>query len=469
MTTPLHQTLESPVDIPDVDLVRSTIIKQKQKRIRDWLETQGYDALLIQNPCNYAWFTAGSEPPLASHSSETASLFLTSDSRVVLCNNIDSSQIFDVDLFGLGFQLKERSWQEPLSTLVQDICQGRKVASDSAFPGTIDCSKELAQLRLPLSKWEARKLQEIGKDVAHAVEATGRHCQQGQTEAEIAGQVSHRMVKRGIVPVRIQVWVDGRCSRYHHSRPTAKELEKFCTILAIGRKEGLSIGLARTLSFGTPPLQVAEQFQKATLAQATGLCFTQSGKSFQDVWDRVKRIYEKLGHPDQWQSADQVEVTGYQSTEIVLRPQIEYQFVANTALFWHASIESAIVGDSLLIEKDQVEILTPTKNWPKLNIEVKGNSVPQPNILVRKSAKSQQMMIDTDQMTGDSILMPDSSVHRNHKLPSPATSEPPEDSSDAKASEDQSEDYHKEDYTNSESQTDDEVPFLYGSDSIFDD
>ena len=41
---------------------------------------------------------------------------------VVVTTNAESAQLFDRELQGLGFQLKERPWHEPRSTLIEDLC-----------------------------------------------------------------------------------------------------------------------------------------------------------------------------------------------------------------------------------------------------------------------------------------------------------------------------------------------------------
>ncbi|HLJ12071.1 MAG TPA: hypothetical protein VKU82_12830, partial [Planctomycetaceae bacterium] len=139
------------------DTDRYDDIERKQERIADFLTRKRLDALLIRQPCNFAWFTSGAECPHHGGTEPAAALFITPDARVVVGNNVDASQLFDKQLGGLGFQLKQRPWHEGRNVLLDDLCRGRNVACDSPQPGTDDVSAEIAALRLPLSALECER------------------------------------------------------------------------------------------------------------------------------------------------------------------------------------------------------------------------------------------------------------------------------------------------------------------------
>jgi Xaa-Pro aminopeptidase len=192
VTNPTTQPLSSgEFEFTDPD--RYEDVERKQSRIAEFLERKGYDALLIRQPHNFAWFTVGAECPKHAGTEPAAGLFITPDARVVVADNIDSGQLFDKQLGGLGFQLKQRPWHEGRNGLLDDLCRGRNVACDASQAGSTDESKELAALRLPLTALECERLRKLGTIAAHAVEATARHLEPGQTEADIAGQLANRL------------------------------------------------------------------------------------------------------------------------------------------------------------------------------------------------------------------------------------------------------------------------------------
>jgi len=362
---------------------RSVDIEQKHKLVSEFLASHNLDALLIQHPDNFSWFTAGGKNTLSCSQESVAALFITPDARVVICSNVDSALMFDHELPGLGFQLKERPWHEPRQLIVDDLCRGRQVASDTGCRQTANAKAELQAMRLPLSRLDCDHMRQLGRHVSHAIEATARNCQIGQSECEIAGELAHRLLKHGVEPEQIQVMADGRGSRYRHWSHCEETLSSYCVISATGRKRGLRVGAGRTVSFGPPPEELRESYQKAMLMQTTGMYFSQPDWELFEIWNRVKRIYEKFHCPDEWQRAEQAEIIGYSRCEVPVVPNSEFRLTTRMALHWHPSVGPAAAGDTILVTSDGFELLTPADHWPQLQIQIKGTSISVPDILRR--------------------------------------------------------------------------------------
>ena len=50
--------------------------------------------------------------------------------RAVISDNVQSSRVFEEELAGLGFQLKERPWYEDTFQVVAELCHNKRVATD---------------------------------------------------------------------------------------------------------------------------------------------------------------------------------------------------------------------------------------------------------------------------------------------------------------------------------------------------
>ncbi len=370
---------EIPINTPE----RGLDVEHKHRLVSEFLETHQYDALLLTEPSNFAWFTSGGDCSRGGSSETTAVLFITPEARVVLASNVDSAQLFDRELPGLGFQLKERPWYEPRHLLVEDLCRGRTVASDCSSSLASNIAPQLIGLRLPLSVLECERLRELGRAVAHAVEASARHFQPGEMEAEIAAEIAHRLIKRQVMPERIQVCADGQSQRYRHWSFGTRRARAACVISAVGRRWGLQVGATRTVCFGEPSDELLSAHQRTVLAQATGMYFCQPEWELFEVWNRVQRIYEKFGAAEEWRHADQAEIVGYQLSEVPIVPKSEFRLASRMAVHWHPSVGPAAAGDTILIAEDGFEILTPMEDWPKVTIEVKGSAIHCPDILRR--------------------------------------------------------------------------------------
>ena len=376
---PFQSSGELPVICPE----RASDIDQKHERVAQFLKENRLAALVLQRPANLSWFTSGADFTRHGSSETTASLFVLPEARVVLTSNVESAQLFEGTLAGLGFQLKERPWHEPHSVLVEDVCRGRQVGSDTGIGRTTDVSEKLLSLRQPLNSLECERLRELGLQVAHAVEATARHFEHGISEAEIAAQLSHRLLKHRVLPERVQVCADGISNRFRHWPPSPEPVERFCTLSVIGRRDGLCAGVARTVCFGEIPNELRSSYLIALMTQATGMYFSQSGWAIGETWKRVARIYEKFGRSEEWEFADQAEITGYQPCEVRVTPNSDFLLLPGMAMFWHPSVGPASLGDTMLIGPSGLEVLTPTEQWPMSKVDVKGVPILRPDILQR--------------------------------------------------------------------------------------
>jgi Xaa-Pro aminopeptidase len=221
--------------------------------------------------------------------------------------------------------------------------------------------------------------------VSHAVEATARNLTPGRTEAEIAGEIAHRLMKHQVVPEQLQVLGDGRGQRLRHWGFGDGSVEKFCTVAAIGRLDGLCAGAVRTVSLDEIPADLQQSYQRAAMVLATGMYFSQKDWEVFEIWNRIRRIYEKCGVEDEWRMADQATIIGYEVGEIPLVPNSQYRLAAGVPVFWHPSVGTAMTGDTVLVGQTALEILTPTTEWPMLSIAVKGVEIDVPDILRRKA------------------------------------------------------------------------------------
>jgi len=372
------------------DAVRLADIEEKHRRVRALLKSADSEALLLQDPSSLSWITAGADLSRSNADGCQTSVFVTEDARLFATNAVDATQLFERDAFGLGFQLKQREWFQPHSALISDLCRGRRVLSDSGFEGTRLAARQILQIRLPLTELETDRLRRLARVLVHAVEVTCGHVRRGVTEAAIAGELSHRLYRRTVLPLRIQVAADGRNQRYRHWAFGEDPVEHFVTVACVARRWGLHVAVHRTVSCGTIPQSLREAHQKAVLMHATGMFFSANGQQLNTIWPRVQRIYEKFGMPSEWQLCDQADVLGYRFPEHQLTPSSEFLLQAPVPIYWHPSVAAAMPGDTILVTEKGIEPLTLSAAWPELMVQVRGNPVRCPGILVIPDSDVQQ-------------------------------------------------------------------------------
>ena len=110
--------------------------------------------------------------------------------------------------------------------------------------------------------------------------------------------------------------------------------------------------------------------------------FSQPEWELFEVWNRVKRLYEKTGAVSEWQQADQADVVEYELGSVPLMPSSQFRLTAGVPIFWHPSVGPTLMGDTVLVNHKGTEIVTTTGDWPTVPISVKGVSIKVPAILV---------------------------------------------------------------------------------------
>ena len=380
-------------DIFDPD--RAARVQARQGRVAALLEDRGLDAALLTAPANLAWITCGADlTGGATGGGETPStaVFLTRQSRVLICADADSPHLFDRELPGLGFQLKQRPWRRPRGELLADVCRGRAVGADRPRAPSeppdgdpTDLRAALAGLRAVPDAAEATALTELGADVAHAVEAVCRGATAGRTEADLAGEIAHRLYRRGVVPVRVWAAGDGRADDQPHYTFDRRPALTRVTLRAVGRRGGLHAHCGRTAAFGALPAAdrdaLTAAHARAALIQAAGLHFSRAGAAWPEVWAKVARIYEKTGPANDWEPAPVAVRTGFAPAEELLGPDADRTLTAGTPLVWQPRVGPAAPCDTALVSPDgPAAAVTGMEDWPRVTVAVAGRPHRRPGV-----------------------------------------------------------------------------------------
>src|SRR5262249_5834616 len=109
---------------------RRADLDAKQVGIAALLQEVGCEGLLGLDPENFAWLTSGATPRGVMDPAEMPALYYSPEQRWLLASNADSLRLFDEELDGLGFQLKEWPWQWGREQLLADLSQGKQLACD---------------------------------------------------------------------------------------------------------------------------------------------------------------------------------------------------------------------------------------------------------------------------------------------------------------------------------------------------
>jgi Xaa-Pro dipeptidase len=362
---------------------RRADIDAKQLRVASLLEQVQCDGLLILDPSNFAWLSSGAVARAVQDPAEMPALYFSPEQRWLLASNSTSQRLFDEEIDGLGFQLKEWPWYLGRQQLLADLCQGRAVACDVPFGVLRPVGDTLCRLRRTLTPYEQACLRALGLVLSHSLEATCRTMAPGETEREIAGQISHRLIHRGALPLSVGVAADGRSRLYREFGYTSTPIHNSVVLTATARKYGLCATASRSVSFGPPDDLFRAEHNAVCKVGATFVASTWPDAVPREILAAGRRVYTLTGYEHEWRLAPQGHVIGRSAVELTLTPHVEELFQPGWAVTWNAGVGASRSCDTFLVAEEGPRIITPTETWPLKRIRVQGADFVRPDILQR--------------------------------------------------------------------------------------
>ncbi len=366
---------------PDTD--RRQDIEGKMALVANLLKEAGCEGVLLLEPENIAWLSSGGLDRGRPDPENSPAVYCNGEQRWLLASNVDSQRFFDEELDGLGFLLKEWPWHWGRDQLVADLCSNRKVACDRSLPDTVPVADKLRQLRRSLTAYEQVCMQALGQLLAHALEATCRTLAVNETEREAAGQVSHRLLHRGVQPLHVGVAADGRLRLYRNPGFTSVPITRYALLTATARKYGLVATSSRAVSFGPPSEELKKEQNAVCRVSASYLASSWPEAVPRQILTAGQRIYQLAGYEHEWRLAPQGWVTARAFAELPLSPLTEELFHANWAVTWQVTAGAASSCDTFLITDQGPRLLTPVEAWPVKKVRIQGAEFIRPDILLR--------------------------------------------------------------------------------------
>jgi Xaa-Pro aminopeptidase len=357
----------------------------KLSLIREWLDGHKLDALYLRRTSSFAWATCGGRAYVNTASTEgAASLLITAEKQFLFTNNIESPRLEKEE------QLATRGWDFHLAPwhgtneAVADLTRGLRLAVDEPFPGGLDVSAELSRMRACLSPEEGTRFRELGHLCAAAMDAAIRVVRPGMTEYEIAGLLAGEAEKRGVQAIVNLIAADERIFNFRHPLPTDKKLDRYAMMVLCGRKYGLVCSITRLVHFGKLPDEIRRKADAVARVDATFIVATRPSRTLGDVFSIAQKAYTAAGFPDEWQLHHQGGPAGFEPREYVATPGSQDVVVAGQVYAWNPSITGTKSEDSVLITENGFEVLSEIPNWPTIKVEVDGQIIERPDILVVK-------------------------------------------------------------------------------------
>jgi antitoxin VapB len=355
----------------------------KHERICQLLDKHDLDGLIIRQIANFAWATDGAASYINTATTNgVGTLLVTKDARYLFADNIETPR-FDKEekLEAQGWECHIHRWDQPAKAL-EKFTSGIKLGADGTFPGAIDLSGELSLFRSYLDETEQGRFRALSSRCAEAMDEAIRSIKPGLTEYQIAALLSAAAQKRGVLPIVNLIASDERIYYFRHPLPTAKKMDKYAMLVLCGRQKGLVCSLTRLIHFGPLSEELKKKTSAVAYIDAVMIAATRPGKTVSDIFQITKEAYAKVGFSDEWQLHHQGGPAGYDPREFVATSATNFPVGVGQAYAWNPSITGCKSEDTILVNEDGNEIMSVVDNWPTLPVEVDGQTIERPAILV---------------------------------------------------------------------------------------
>ncbi len=356
---------------------------EKIKLIRSFMQRHNLEALLLQRAGSFAWATCGSSSYINTASSDgLASLLVTNEANYLITTNIEAPRFEKEErLAEQGWNIQAFPWHENVD-LIGKLTRGMRIGADGYYPGAIDVSGDLARFRSVLTPEEQERFRELSRLSAEAMDKTMRSIKPGFTEHQIAGLLAGATEKRGVQAIVNLIATDERIYHFRHPLPTAKKLDQYAMVVLCGRKWGLVCSLTRLVHFGAMPAELIRKMEAVARIDAQFILSTRPGMELGKVFNKAIDVYTETGFPDEWRLHHQGGPAGFEPREFIATPASPDIVSAGQVYAWNPSITGIKSEDTILVGKEENEVLTHIKGWPELRIDINGKEFSRPGVLV---------------------------------------------------------------------------------------
>lgn len=362
-------------------------IKEKERRVREFLKTRGLDALLLKRQANFAWLTGGGLNVVGITTEiGVASLLITEREKFVITSNIEAPRMREEEaLEAQGYQVKSHPWYEDRETaMVRELAGEGKIGSDVPFPEAVVVAEEIARLRYSLTPEEVARYRWLGETVSLALEKTMIDVNPGEKESAVIGRLCENLWQDRIDPMGMMGAADDRISRFRHPIPTERRVKKMLMVSVNARKGGLVVCLTRFIHFGKVPPELQKRYEDNVHIDCVFMANTRPGTRAADVLAKGIAAYEAKGYPDEWRRHHQGGSIGYAPRDYrtgFATPDVVRE---NQPFTWNPSLEGTKSEDTILAAAQGVEMITKPLIYPKITLRVEGLEFVRPDIYVKE-------------------------------------------------------------------------------------
>ncbi len=352
---------------PDLD--------QRLQSRRDRLEAacaeEGLQGIWFARPNGFAWLTGGSnvvnrDSPIGV----AAAGYTREDGLIMLTNNIEATRLVDEEVPS-AFDVETHQWY---GASIEEAIVDRSptpAAADVSIDAEGFDRLDAAALRQPLTAADIDAYEDLGLEVATAVETICAELQPADTEHEVASGLQIALASQGINAPVVLVGGAERAQSYRHYTPTTAALGDYALVSVTAERGGLYTSLTRTVAFDEPAW-LADRHEAAARVETTALAATQRAAAADgtaaDVFGAIQDAYDVVGYSEEWKHHHQGGAAGFDGREWIATPSLAAPVHAPMAYAWNPTVQGAKSEGTVLVTEDSIDPLTITDSWPTIEV-----------------------------------------------------------------------------------------------------
>ena len=369
------------MNIPDIKEVI-----EKERRVREFLDKSGYEAMIIGRQDNFAWFTCGGNNRVVT-TSEIGFAYLVITKKQIYCiaYMMDGPRVFDEELHGLEIEPVFLKWyEENLTEKAAQLTRGMNTISDVPVEGADLTVSEIYKLHYPLTEQEILKLRWIGAKTEEIIRKVADEVTPGMMEHEIEAMFLYECGKINATPEVLLIGSDERIAAYRHPNPSNKKVRKLILLHPALRIWGLHANVTRMVCFeDTLPEDIRNKYETANILQAQAISMCVPGERFHRILGVRKEHMKAAGYEDEWEKHFPGGITGYLLCDPSVCGKSDTEVVINQAYDWFITITGVKVEELSINTKAGREIPSVAGRWPVKDYSCNGQTFKLPQILMK--------------------------------------------------------------------------------------
>jgi Xaa-Pro dipeptidase len=358
----------------------------KLKRLRAFLQKEGYEAALMGTAANFAWLSCGGKNKVLLNTDYGVSVLLvTRDRLVCVANTMDARRLAEQELDGLGFEMVSLKWYaEPVAAHAQKLAGRGRLLADMPLPGADVNFQKFYAVHYPLTDPEILRYRVVGRDAEEVMRRVADQTRPGMSGCDVESLLISEFAAKKLNVTCLIVGSDEEIWNYRHPLPSPKSIEKQLMLVLAVERHGLNVPITRMVWFGgQPPADAARRFRAVTHIAARTIAACRPGVRFADILAKQKGWYAEEGFAEETENHFMGGITGYIPNDSSLCLDDSAVIQERQAFNWFITITGANTEDTMITTHSGPELLSCTGRWPLERIEVEGRTLELPAVLLK--------------------------------------------------------------------------------------